>query len=94
MFDGMGARLWAAKARDELERVSLRRAAQDELTESERRVAELAAAGLTNRNVAAQLFISPKTVEANLARVYRKLGINSRAELGARLAKAETTTKT
>ena len=74
--------------------MSLRRAAQDELTESERRVAELAAAGLTNRNVAAQLFISPKTVEANLARVYRKLGISSRAELGARLAKPETTTKT
>ena len=90
----MGARLWAAKARDELERVSLRRAAQDELTETERRVAELAAAGLTNRSVAAQLFISPKTVEANLARVYRKLGISSRAELGARLAKTETTTKT
>jgi len=93
IFEGMGARLWAAKARDELERVSLRRAAQDELTESERRVAELAAAGLTNRNVAAQLFISPKTVEANLARAYRKLGIRSRAELGARLAKPETTTK-
>ena len=57
----------------------------DELTETERRVAELAASGLTNREVAAQLFMSPKTVEANLARVYRKLGIRSRAELGARL---------
>jgi len=71
----------------------VRRAAEDELTESERRVAELAAAGLTNRNVAAQLFISPKTVEANLARVYRKLGISSRAGLGAGLAKAGTATK-
>jgi DNA-binding NarL/FixJ family response regulator len=47
------------------------------------RVAELAAAGLTNRRVASQLNISPKTVEANLARVYRKLQIASRAELGA-----------
>jgi FixJ family two-component response regulator len=45
-------------------------------------VAELAASGMTNRDVAAALFISPKTVESNLARIYRKLGINSRAELG------------
>jgi DNA-binding NarL/FixJ family response regulator len=48
-------------------------------------VAELAANGLTNREVAAQLFMSPKTVEANISRIYRKLGINSRAQLGARL---------
>ena len=41
---------------------------------------------MTNRKVAAALFLSPKTVEANLARVYRKLAISSRAELGARLA--------
>ena len=52
------------------------------LTPSEQRVAELAAAGKTNRDVAAALFISPKTVEANLARIYRKLDIKSRAELG------------
>ena len=69
-------------ARAELERVGLRRAAQ-ELTETELRVAELAATGMTNREIAAQAFISSKTVEANLARVYRKLGIRSRAELGA-----------
>ena len=62
-----------------------------ELTATERRVAELAATGLTNREVAAQAFMSPKTVEANLARVYRKLGIRSRAELGARLASADST---
>ena len=53
---------------------------------SERRVAELAATGLTNREVALAAFMSPKTVEANLSRVYRKLGITSRAELGARMA--------
>ena len=47
---------------------------------------KLAAAGLTNRQVAEQSFLSPKTVEANLARVYRKLGITSRAELGAHMA--------
>ena len=49
---------------------------------AEQRVAELAASGMTNRDVAARLFISSKTVEATLARVYRKLGIRSRAELG------------
>jgi hypothetical protein len=46
-------------------------------------VARLAAQGRTNRAIADALFISPKTVEANLARVYRKLRISSRAELGA-----------
>ncbi|MDO3637905.1 helix-turn-helix domain-containing protein, partial [Mycolicibacterium arseniciresistens] len=55
---------------------------QAALTPSERRVAELAASGMTNKDVAAALFISPKTVEHNLGRVYRKLGIRSRAELG------------
>jgi DNA-binding CsgD family transcriptional regulator len=40
---------------------------------------------MTNREVAATLFISPKTVEANLARAYRKLGVGSRAELGSRM---------
>jgi DNA-binding NarL/FixJ family response regulator len=45
-------------------------------------VAELAASGMTNKDVGAALFISPKTVEANLARIYRKLDIKTRAELG------------
>jgi DNA-binding CsgD family transcriptional regulator len=86
LSEEIDARLWAERARAELARVSLRHAAPDELTETERRVAELAATGLKNRQVAAELFLSPKTVEANLARVYRKLDIHSRAELGARLA--------
>jgi DNA-binding NarL/FixJ family response regulator len=55
------------------------------LTEAERRVAELVAAGLSNRDVAAKLFVSQKTVEHNLTHVYRKLEIRSRAELGRRL---------
>jgi DNA-binding CsgD family transcriptional regulator len=84
-FEEMGARLWAERAKAELRRVGLRPSAPDELTESERRVAELAASGRKNREVAAQLYLSPKTVEATLARVYRKLEIHSRAELGARL---------
>ena len=85
VFVEIGARLWAERAEGELARVGLRPAAPLELTETERRVAELAASGLTNKDVASHLFISPKTVEANLAKVYRKLGISSRAELGARL---------
>ena len=85
IFERLGAPEWVERARAELERVGLRRAAT-ELTATEGRVAELAASGLTNREVAAKAFMSPKTVEANLARVYRKLGIRSRAELGARIA--------
>ena len=85
MFEEAGARLWAERARNELERATGGHAG-DELTTTEERVAQLAASGLTNREVAARLFVSPKTVEANLARAYRKLDISSRAELGARLA--------
>ena len=54
----------------------------ESLGPTERRVAELAASGMTNKDVATALFISPKTVEANLVRIYRKLGIKTRAELG------------
>jgi DNA-binding CsgD family transcriptional regulator len=85
IFEGLGAPAFEAQARAELERVGLRRS-PDELSATERRVAELAAEGLTNREVASKAFMSPKTVQANLARVYRKLGISSRAELGARMA--------
>ena len=88
VFERVGASLWAERARQELGRLGLRRSHGGELTTAERRVAELAAQGLTNREVAAQLFISPKTVEANLSRTYRKLGISSRAELGARMTEA------
>jgi DNA-binding CsgD family transcriptional regulator len=87
IFDRVGMRLWAEKARAELERVGLRQLGRDELTATEEQVARLAASGLTNRAVADTLFVSPKTVEANLARVYRKLGIRSRAELGGWLEK-------
>jgi DNA-binding CsgD family transcriptional regulator len=88
IFDRLGAPLWSEQARAELARVGLRRVAGGELSETERRIAELAAQGLTNREIAKAAFISPKTVEANLARVYRKLGIGSRAELGSRMARA------
>jgi DNA-binding CsgD family transcriptional regulator len=88
-FERVGAPLWADKARAELDRTHLREAPTS-LTPSELRVAELAASGLTNKRIAERLFMSPKTVEANLARVYAKLGIASRAELGARMAPTAT----
>jgi DNA-binding CsgD family transcriptional regulator len=86
IFEDLGSPPWAERTRAEIGRLGLRHRSPDELTASERRIAELAAAGLTNRQVAEAAFVSPKTVEANLARVYRKLGIRSRAELGARMS--------
>jgi DNA-binding CsgD family transcriptional regulator len=87
IFEELGAPLWAEKARAELRRISGRRPADEELTETERRVAELAAEGRTNKEIAAELFMGLSTVEAHLSRVYRKLGVRSRSGLGARLAK-------
>jgi DNA-binding CsgD family transcriptional regulator len=86
IFSALGATPWLERTDSELARVAARPAPKD-LSETERRIAELAASGLTNREIAQAAFVSPKTVEANLARVYRKLGIRSRAELGARMAK-------
>ena len=86
IFEQLGSPSWAERARSDIRRLGLRHRPADELTAGERRIAELAAAGLTNRQVAEAAFVSPKTVEANLARVYRKLGIRSRAELGARMS--------
>jgi DNA-binding CsgD family transcriptional regulator len=85
-FEELDARLWAEKARAELARIGGRRAGGEELTESETRVAELAAAGRSNKEIAAELFMGVSTVEAHLSHAYRKLGIRSRAGLGIRLA--------
>jgi DNA-binding CsgD family transcriptional regulator len=86
-FGELGTPLWASRAQDELDRVDVSPAGSAQLTPTERRVAQLTGTGMTNRQVAEALFISPKTVEANLARVYSKLNIHSRAELGQRMAK-------
>ncbi|HEY5429542.1 MAG TPA: helix-turn-helix transcriptional regulator [Solirubrobacteraceae bacterium] len=59
------------------------------LTASERQTAELAAAGRTTRQIAASLFLSPKTVEGHLTSAFRKLGISSRTELGSLLAASD-----
>jgi DNA-binding CsgD family transcriptional regulator/tetratricopeptide (TPR) repeat protein len=88
-FVTMGTPLWAERVRVELDRVDVGPRQTAALTPSERRVAELTATGMTNRDVAAALFISPKTVEANLSRVYHKLGIRSRAELGRHVGEPE-----
>ncbi len=89
-FERLDTALWAEKARASLARTDGHPARTGLLTTSERRVAELAASGMTNRDVAAALFISVKTVEVNLTRIYRKLGIHSRAELGRRIDRLET----
>jgi DNA-binding CsgD family transcriptional regulator len=86
LFERCGAMLWAERAREELDRVGQRRPA-GELSVTQTRVAELVAEGKSNRQVAAELFISPKTVEANLARVFRVLDVRSRTELAAEWAR-------
>ncbi len=85
LFEQLGARLWAGRAADELARIGGRVASRDELTSAERRVAELVAQGWSNREVAAALFVTVKTVEAALSRVYGKLGARSRSDLTRRL---------
>lgn len=94
LFDEVGTAQWARNAREELERLGLRPGTEGELTPSERQVAEMVASGMTNREVAAALLVSPKTVEAHLGRVYRKLGIHSRAELGGLMARGAALTST
>ncbi|HEX8026637.1 MAG TPA: LuxR C-terminal-related transcriptional regulator, partial [Candidatus Limnocylindrales bacterium] len=84
-FEAIGTPAWADRARAELARVGRRPRAAEELTETERRIAELAAEGLSARQIAERAFVAPKTVGNVLTRVYAKLGIHSRAELGARL---------
>jgi DNA-binding CsgD family transcriptional regulator len=90
-FEEMGAPVLAERARSELERLPTRRTAvgADGLTPAESRTAQLVARGHTNREVARALFVSEKAVEGHLTRVYRKLGVRSRAELAVRLASAE-----
>lgn len=84
-FDSLGASLWAARAQDELARIGGRPPASSNLTTTEARLAALAADGLSNKEIAASLHMSVHTVEAHLTRIYRKLGIRSRAALARRL---------
>ncbi|HEV2372383.1 MAG TPA: AAA family ATPase [Streptosporangiaceae bacterium] len=88
-FDALGCAGWSARAADELSRVSGRRTAGDALTVSERRAAELAAEGLSNKEIAGQLYVSVYTVEAHLSHAYAKLGVRSRGQLAARLTRTQ-----
>jgi DNA-binding NarL/FixJ family response regulator len=83
-FERLGAHLWVERARAEQARIGGRTTIEG-LSETELRVAQLVAEGRTNKEVAATLFVSVRAVEANLSRVYAKLGIESRTELARRL---------
>jgi DNA-binding CsgD family transcriptional regulator len=83
----LGARVWLDRSRDELARVGLRRPRQGRgLTPAQQRVAELAAQGMTNREIAAALFMSQRTVETHLTKVYGELNLKTRTQLAAALA--------
>jgi DNA-binding CsgD family transcriptional regulator len=84
IFEELGASLWADKARAELARIGGRAPSSLDLTPTEDKVAALVASGSTNREVAEALFVSVHTVEANLKRIYRKLGVRSRTELASK----------
>jgi len=92
-FEDLRAAPWAERARSELKAtgVTLQRrsdpAGSNRLTVQELRVARVIAVGATVREAAAELFLSPKTIEAHLTRAYRKLGVRNRAELVRALAR-------
>ena len=91
VFEQLDTPLWARRAQSELSRTVV--TPNDDLsrlTPSEQRVADMAASGATNKDIAAAMFISAKTVEHNLTKIYRKLGIGSRAELGRRMDQGRT----
>ena len=82
MAEQVRTELYAAGARPRSDAV----AGVAALTASERRVADMAAGGATNRDIAQALFVTPKTVEVHLSNAYRKLGIRSRRDRAAALA--------
>ena len=86
-FEVLGAATWAARAYEQLERLGRRQPGPSELTSAEGRVAHLAAVGRTNREIAAELFVSVRAVEKSLTAAYRKIGVRSRTELAAWLAR-------
>ncbi|HXJ67035.1 MAG TPA: LuxR C-terminal-related transcriptional regulator, partial [Actinomycetota bacterium] len=85
IYGDLGARPWAERAGREARRVGLRAAGPLDLTPTEEQVAALVAEGRTNREAADALFMSVNTIEWNLTRIYRKLGVRSRTELAAKL---------
>ena len=87
IFEGLGARPWVARTAQDQRRLGLRPAAPLALTDTERLVAELAAVGYSNPEIAARLSMSRKTVEFNLSKAYRKLRVRGRVQLAAALGR-------
>ena len=83
-FEAIGACPWMARADDEIGRLGGRRSSGCTLTDSERRVAELVASGLSNKEVASRLVVSQRTVELHLTKIYAKLEVSSRTALASR----------
>jgi DNA-binding NarL/FixJ family response regulator len=87
IFTALGSPGWVEETRSELSRVGARRPqGRGELTKTEAKVADLAAQGLSNKEIAGALFVTVHTVEVHLSHTYAKLGIRSRSQLGPRLA--------
>jgi DNA-binding CsgD family transcriptional regulator len=84
-FGQAGAALWIPRVQAELARISGRAPVETDLTATERRVADLVASGRTNKEAAAELFVSVRAIESTLTKAYAKLGVRSRTELAARL---------
>jgi ATP/maltotriose-dependent transcriptional regulator MalT len=84
-FGEIGSTGWADRSRSELDRIGGRRPAAGKLTPSERRVVELAARGLSNKEIARELVVTTHTIEAHLSHAYEKLGVSSRSQLAGRL---------
>jgi len=92
MFEPMDAGMWVARTRDELGRIGLRRpVASDGLTPAQTRVAELVVEGLSNREIASTLYMSLRSVEAHLTKIYREYGVRSRAQLVGTLSASGST---
>jgi DNA-binding CsgD family transcriptional regulator len=86
-FEPGGAQIWVSRARDELGRIGLRApTVRQGLTPAQARVAELVMEGMSNREIAGVLYMSVRSVEAHLTKVYRELGVRSRAQLVAALS--------
>lgn len=81
IFDGLDARLWSEKVTEELGRIGGRTRSTNALSDQEHRIAELVRLGRTNREIAAELYVTVRAVEKTLTGIYRKLGVRSRAEL-------------
>ena len=90
IFHEAGSPLWAEQAQRELARISGSSPREGtELSETERRIAALVVVGRANKEIAAELHVTVRTVESNLTRVYKKLGVRSRSQLAAHLHDAQ-----